>query len=187
MADTEMRSIAVRNPRTGDTEFTFAAASAEEIAHKAARLRRNQKVWAARPITERIAIMRRWVAELIAHAQQIGAADGADTGGCHTSQFTAFIAVANINGWCEDAAGVLTRAHADGEHSLTARALSAGGRHQSVECADDAVAAGCGAGPVRRFGGAAEAERSDAPLRDTAHAHREPRARTGRGVRRRAR
>src|SRR5580658_2915479 len=118
MADTEMRSIAVRNPRTGDTEFTFAAASAEQIAHKAARLRRNQKVWAARPITERIAIMRRWVAELIAHAKQIGAADGADTGGCHTSQFTAFIAVANINGWCEDAEGVLTRAHVGGQ-SLT--------------------------------------------------------------------
>jgi succinate-semialdehyde dehydrogenase/glutarate-semialdehyde dehydrogenase len=123
MADTEMRSIAVRNPRTGDTEFTFAAASAEEIAHKAARLRRNQKVWAARPITERIAIMRRWVAELIAHAQQIGAADGADTGGCHTSQFTAFIAVANINGWCEDAAGVLTRAHVSGQ-SLTMPTVS---------------------------------------------------------------
>jgi acyl-CoA reductase-like NAD-dependent aldehyde dehydrogenase len=123
MADTEMRSIAVRNPRTGDTEFTFAAASAEQIAHKAARLRRNQKVWAARPITERIAIMRRWVAELIAHAQQIGAADGADTGGCHTSQFTAFIAVANINGWCEDAAGVLTRAHVSGQ-SLTMPTVS---------------------------------------------------------------
>jgi acyl-CoA reductase-like NAD-dependent aldehyde dehydrogenase len=62
--------------------------------------------------------MRRWSAELVAHAGAIGAADGADTGGCHTSQFTAFIAVANINGWCEDAAGVLERAHVSGP-SLT--------------------------------------------------------------------
>src|ERR1700722_13219464 len=115
MADTEMRSIPVRNPRTGGTEFSFPAASAEEIALKAARLRRNQKAWAARPIAERIAIMRRWAAELIAHSKAIGAADGADTGGCHTSQFTAFIAVANINGWCEDAEGVLTRAHVGGQ------------------------------------------------------------------------
>src|SRR5271154_6685309 len=115
MADTEDRAIPVRNPRTGSTEFSFPAAGAEEIAHKAARLRRNQKVWAARPIAERIGIMRRWVGELLAHAKVIGAADGADTGGCHTSQFTAFIAVANINGWCEDAEAVLTRAHVGGQ------------------------------------------------------------------------
>jgi succinate-semialdehyde dehydrogenase / glutarate-semialdehyde dehydrogenase len=123
MADTEIRAIPVRNPRTGSTEFSFPAAGAEEIAQKAARLRRNQQVWAARPIAERIGIMRRWVGELIAHAKVIGAADGADTGGCHTSQFTAFIAVANINGWCEDAEGVLTRAHVGGQ-SLTMPTVS---------------------------------------------------------------
>ncbi len=115
MEDLAVRSISVRNPRTGATDFTFTAASGDEIAQKAARLRRNQKIWAARPVAERIAIMRRWVGELIAHAKIIGAADGADTGGCHTSQFTAFIAVANINGWCEDAEGVLARAQVSGQ------------------------------------------------------------------------
>src|SRR3984885_5984109 len=115
MADTEVRAIPVRNPRTGSTEFSFAAATAAEVAQKAARLRRNQQAWAARSIGERISIMRRWVAELLAHAKAIGAADGADTGGCHTSQFTAFIAVANINGWCEDAEAVLARAHVSGQ------------------------------------------------------------------------
>jgi succinate-semialdehyde dehydrogenase / glutarate-semialdehyde dehydrogenase len=114
MAENETRSIAVRNPRTGTTEFSFSAATATEVAEKAARLRDNQKAWAARPINDRISIMRRWVGELLAHAKAIGAADGADTGGCHTSQFTAFIAVANINGWCEDVEAVLTRAHISG-------------------------------------------------------------------------
>ena len=118
MTDIETRSIPVRNPRTGATDFTFPAASPQEVAEKSARLRRNQKVWAARPIAERVGIMRRWIAELVAHAKVIGAADGADTGGCHTSQFTAFIAVANINGWCEDAEAVLARAHVSGT-SLT--------------------------------------------------------------------
>jgi len=118
MTDVGIRNIPVRNPRTGDTDFTFTAASPQEVAEKAARLRRNQKTWAARPIAERIGIMRRWVVELLAHARAIGAADGADTGGCHTSQFTAFIAVANINGWCEDAEAVLARAHVSGP-SLT--------------------------------------------------------------------
>jgi acyl-CoA reductase-like NAD-dependent aldehyde dehydrogenase len=115
MTDIGTRAIPVRNPRTGSTEFTFSAASAQEVAEKAARLRGNQQAWAARPIAERIGIMRRWVVELLAHAKAIGAADGADTGGCHTSQFTAFIAVANINGWCEDAEAVLTRAQVSGQ------------------------------------------------------------------------
>lgn len=115
MSDMQVRTMPVRNPRTGATEFSFPAATAQEVAEKAARLRRNQRGWAARPISERIAIMRRWAAELLAHAKAIGAADGADTGGCHTSQFTAFIAVANINGWCEDAEGVLARAHVSGQ------------------------------------------------------------------------
>jgi succinate-semialdehyde dehydrogenase / glutarate-semialdehyde dehydrogenase len=114
MTDNEIRTIPVRNPRTGGIDFTFPAASPQEVAQKSAQLRRNQKVWAARPIAERVGIMRRWIAELVAHAKVIGAADGADTGGCHTSQFTAFIAVANINGWCEDAEAVLTRAHVSG-------------------------------------------------------------------------
>jgi succinate-semialdehyde dehydrogenase/glutarate-semialdehyde dehydrogenase len=114
MADIDTRSIPVRNPRTGTTDFSFAAATAAEVAQKTARLRRNQQAWAARSIGERISIMRRWVAELLTHAKAIGAADGADTGGCHTSQFTAFIAVANINGWCEDAEAVLARAHISG-------------------------------------------------------------------------
>ena len=116
MAD--VRTIAVRNPRTGVADFSFPPATADEVARKAARLRGNQKKWAARPVQERIAIMRRWIAELLAHAKVIGAADGADTGGCHTSQFTAFIAVANISGWCEDVEGVLTRAHVN-DQSIT--------------------------------------------------------------------
>ena len=115
MAAAASRSISIRNPRTGGTDFALNVSCAEEIAEKTARLRQNQKVWAARSITERIAIMRRWIAELLAHAKAIGAADGADTGGCHTSQFTAFIAVANISGWCEDAQAVLERAHVNGQ------------------------------------------------------------------------
>ncbi len=118
MFEVDTRTIAVRNPRTGATDFTLTPASPAEVAEKGARLRRNQPAWAARSIADRIGVMRRWVAELVAHAGAIGAADGADTGGCHTSQFTAFIAVANINGWCEDAAGVLERAHVSGP-SLT--------------------------------------------------------------------
>ncbi len=84
--------------------------SPAEVAQKAARLRTNQVAWAARPLAERVGVMRRWIGELLAKSREIAAADGADTGGCHTSQFQAFIAVANISGWAEDAAGVMERA-----------------------------------------------------------------------------
>ena len=118
MIEAVSRTIAVRNPRTGGTDFSFQAATAQEVAEKAVRLRQAQQAWGARPIGERVEVMRRWAGELVAHAKAIGAADGADTGGCHTSQFTAFIAVANINGWCEDAAGALERAQVKAQ-SLT--------------------------------------------------------------------
>jgi acyl-CoA reductase-like NAD-dependent aldehyde dehydrogenase len=100
----------VRNPRTGGTDFTFG--HWPTIAQRPSAFAESKV--AARPLAERIGVMRRWVAELLAHARVIGAADGADTGGCHTSQFTAYIAVANVNGWCEDAEAVLARAHVSG-------------------------------------------------------------------------
>lgn len=115
MASSGARTLPVRNPRTGETDFDLTVSSADEVARKAQRLRANQPAWAARPLSERIAIMQRWAGELVAHAEAIGAADGADTGGCHTSRFTAFIAVANIKGWCEDAEAVLACAHVSGQ------------------------------------------------------------------------
>jgi acyl-CoA reductase-like NAD-dependent aldehyde dehydrogenase len=106
----EARTLPVRNPRSGQIEFQMPVATPAEVAQKAARLRANQVAWASRPLPERVAIMRRWIGELLAKAKEIAAADGADTGGCHTSQFQAYIAVANIGGWAEDAAGAMERA-----------------------------------------------------------------------------
>jgi len=114
MIDSPARRIEVRNPRTGATEFSFGVTGPQEVAIKVARLRDAQKIWAARSISDRVAIMRRWIAALLAQAKAIGDADGADTGGCHTSQFTAYIAVANISGWCEDAERVLDAAMVSG-------------------------------------------------------------------------
>lgn len=114
MADIEARTLSVRNPRTGETEFDFPVASRDEVAGKAARLRGNQPAWAAMPVAERVAVMRRWAGALAAHARPIGEADGADTGGCHTSRFVAYIAMGIVNGWCEDAEAVLDKAHVSG-------------------------------------------------------------------------
>ena len=184
------RTIDLRNPRTGAIDSSFEAASAEEIAAKAKRLRENQKAWAARPIKERIAIMRRWIGELAAHAKVIGDADGADTGGCHTSQFTAFIAIANISGWCEDAEGVLERAQVSGM-AITMPTVQI--RSQLVPYPLVGVISPWNAPmmlslldavPALFAGsrGAAQAQRSDAALCRAVDAHGAARAGTGRSV-----
>ena len=103
MADSESRMIPVRNPRTGAVDFDLRVTPPEEIAAKAARLRENQKAWAARPLPERIGIMRRWLGEVAKRASDIAEADAVDTGGCHTSYIQGFITMGNIAGWLEDA------------------------------------------------------------------------------------
>jgi acyl-CoA reductase-like NAD-dependent aldehyde dehydrogenase len=110
MADADVRTLPVRNPRTGGIDFQLPVASAEEVSAKAARLRRNQTAWAAMPLVERIAVMRRWLGEVAKRANDIAEADAADTGGCHTSYLQGFITMGNIGGWIEDAEAVLERA-----------------------------------------------------------------------------
>ncbi|HWL46587.1 MAG TPA: aldehyde dehydrogenase family protein, partial [Sphingomonadaceae bacterium] len=110
MADTDLRSLPVRDPRTGQTEFTLAVTPPEEVAAKAARLRANQVAWAALSIGERIGVMRRWLGEVAQRANDLGEADARDTGGCHTSYVQGFITMGNIGGWIEDAEAALEQA-----------------------------------------------------------------------------
>jgi len=110
MADIDARILPVRDPRTGETEFTLSVTPPEEVAAKAARLRDNQKAWAAMATSERIGVMRRWLGEVAKRANDLAEADARDTGGCHTSYLQGFITMGNIGGWIEDAEEVLERA-----------------------------------------------------------------------------
>jgi acyl-CoA reductase-like NAD-dependent aldehyde dehydrogenase len=110
MADADVRTLAVRNPRTGETDLTLRVTSPQEVAAKASRLRENQKAWAAMPIGERIGVMKRWLGEVARRANDIAEADAQDTGGCHTSYLQGFITMGNIGGWIEDAEAALERA-----------------------------------------------------------------------------
>jgi acyl-CoA reductase-like NAD-dependent aldehyde dehydrogenase len=110
MAHASSRTIPVRNPRTGRTEFDLPVATAQEVAAKAARLRENQKAWAALGLAGRSAVMARWLGEVRQRVAAIAEADAEDTGGCHTSYLQGFITMGNIGGWLEDAAGALDKA-----------------------------------------------------------------------------
>jgi succinate-semialdehyde dehydrogenase/glutarate-semialdehyde dehydrogenase len=108
------RTIAVRNPRTGKTDFELAVATAEAVSLKAARLRENQKAWAAMGLAARTGVMARWLGEVKKRAAAIAEADAEDTGGCHTSYLQGFITMGNIGGWIDDAAGALEKASYQG-------------------------------------------------------------------------
>ncbi len=114
MAEADTRTIAVRNPRTGATDFMLAVTPAQEVAAKAARLREAQAGWAALGLDGRIAVMQRWLGEVARRANDIAEADATDTGGCHTSYLQGFITMGNIGGWIEDAKGALERASYNG-------------------------------------------------------------------------
>ena len=96
-------TFAVRNPRTGMIDRTLAVSSRAEIADKAARLRANQAAWEALGVAGRCGVMARWLGAVKARAADIGEADAADTGGCHTSYLQGFITMGNVAGWLEDA------------------------------------------------------------------------------------
>jgi acyl-CoA reductase-like NAD-dependent aldehyde dehydrogenase len=110
MADADVRSLAVRNPRTGEIDLILRVITPDELAAKAARLRENQTAWAAMPIGARIGVMKRWLGEVARRADDIADADAEDTGGCHTSYLQGFITMGNIGGWVEDAEAALQRA-----------------------------------------------------------------------------
>jgi succinate-semialdehyde dehydrogenase / glutarate-semialdehyde dehydrogenase len=110
MTTAPARSIAVRNPRTGTTDFDLPVADAAQVAATAARLRAQQPAWAALGLAGRSAVMARWLAEVRKRAAAIAEADAEDTGGCHTSYLQGFITMGNIGGWLEDAAGAIEKA-----------------------------------------------------------------------------
>jgi len=110
MADADPRFLPVRNPRTGAVDFQLPITPAAEVAAKAKRLRENQVKWAALALHERVAIMGRWLGAVRKRVEEIGEADAADTGGCHTSYIQGYITMGNIGGWIEDAEAALAKA-----------------------------------------------------------------------------
>ncbi len=72
--------IEARNPRSGEIDFAFHAPTSAELATRLDGLRAAQGRWRARPLDERIAILRRWRAEWIARQPAIIDALAKDTG-----------------------------------------------------------------------------------------------------------
>jgi acyl-CoA reductase-like NAD-dependent aldehyde dehydrogenase len=105
------RKLPVRNPRTGEVDMQLTVPASGEIAAICSRLRAAQPAWANSPLEARIAVMRQWADEIDRNRVALAEADCTDTGYSQTSRASPFIVASSIRGWCEDAPGILQRAH----------------------------------------------------------------------------
>ena len=74
-----MNTIQVRNPRTGENDYSFEVTATDEISSIAAELRQNQANWAAKSIDERADVLDQW-AKMVAESDELLEALIADTG-----------------------------------------------------------------------------------------------------------
>lgn len=106
--------IEVRNPRTGAMDHEIAPLDAGDLAERAAALRAAQVRWAARPLAERIAVLRRWRAALEADRQRIVDALAADTGRRAVSRVEMDGVLGMIERWCAQAPALIDALAAKG-------------------------------------------------------------------------
>ena len=80
MTDTAPRILPVRNPRTGQNDYTIVAVGEVELAPLAASLRSAQVAWAAAGLARRSAVLKAWSGRLLAESGPLLAALATDTG-----------------------------------------------------------------------------------------------------------
>lgn len=102
-----MPMMTARNPRTGEADYSFVAASPEDIAAVAQRLRAAQPDWLALGADGRAAVMLRWADALQAHAPSILGRLATDTGRVAIANVELFGVVAFIQQWAGIAPAII--------------------------------------------------------------------------------
>jgi succinate-semialdehyde dehydrogenase / glutarate-semialdehyde dehydrogenase len=92
-------TIPVRNPRTGEIDYSIVAASADEIATIAARLRARQPEWLALGSAGRAAALLQWADALQANAAAIVGQLSTDTGRMAIANVELFGVIGNLQRW----------------------------------------------------------------------------------------
>lgn len=90
----------VRNPRTGEFDYTFALPTRTKLQKEAQRLRQNQTTWQQKGIDHRITILKTWKTNIHKHLAEITEALTIDTGRFHESELEAKLIAQSIDRWC---------------------------------------------------------------------------------------
>lgn len=102
-----MPSIAVRNPRTGEQDYSFEETSPAAIKALADEARRAQRDWAGGGIEYRKQALHAWAEQLEAHGAEIVAALSLDTARVRISHEELGAVIHFIHGFCDAASEVL--------------------------------------------------------------------------------
>ncbi|MEO0614763.1 MAG: aldehyde dehydrogenase family protein [Pseudomonadota bacterium] len=103
-----MRTLPVRNPRTGQNDFEMTVHDGDAIAVVAERLRDAQAAWRDSGVDARIAVLQRFAKALEAHRSDIVAALSADTGRVALAHTEVDGVIAGVHRWCGLAPGLIT-------------------------------------------------------------------------------
>jgi succinate-semialdehyde dehydrogenase / glutarate-semialdehyde dehydrogenase len=95
--------LAVRNPRTGEHDYSIAIATSAEVRALAARLRGAQRAWATGPVSSRGMVMRAFADALESRKSQIVSALACDTGRWGISVGEVDGAIRNVRRWADEA------------------------------------------------------------------------------------
>ncbi len=93
-------TIQVRNPRTGQHDYTITAPTDEELGEICTTLRQNQIGWAQSSIYERIEVMQTWKVAVESHKPALIEALCHDTGRRWETLLEADIVASSIDRWC---------------------------------------------------------------------------------------
>jgi succinate-semialdehyde dehydrogenase / glutarate-semialdehyde dehydrogenase len=100
-------SIAVVNPRTGEADYSIEAASREEIAATAVRLRAAQPAWRALGAEGRAAALVKWADEIQANAFALVERLSVDTGRIAIANVEVFSVIGVLQRWAERGPGII--------------------------------------------------------------------------------
>jgi len=110
--------LPVRNPYTGEVDYTITPPTLEELTRCCQDLRAAQVTWASAPLEHRIEVLSLRTDELEAAYGPLSAADFTDTGGCLISLMSPRIVAASVRAWAADAPRVLAEAARAGQSSI---------------------------------------------------------------------
>ena len=106
-----METIRVRNPRSGQFDYEFSVPEPDALARRAGELRAAQQGWAAESVERRVALLRGWQEQLLAHRAEIVDALTIDTGRHLLAQAEFGGTIAAIDRWCNHAPGLIRFRH----------------------------------------------------------------------------
>ena len=101
------REISVRNPRTGENDYSINAVDAEEIAVLAGQLRESQPAWFEAGVEHRCRVLQAWAEQLLADPEAVLEGLTADTGRHLISRIEMESLPGMIAGWSAAAPSIL--------------------------------------------------------------------------------